>query len=657
MYSNERGIGGDVFVSRAFPGGCTHTTCSVQEFALPGGAACSGCPTVVRGAVIDQSDDTYAVTYTVTKKGTYKVVSSLATPGGLTATYYSSVNADIFSLHDSNNLNKVKLKDNVPVDFSSTNQNLPEVGATGSIRWHGFVKPSKAAEYTFYVKNYRSSSFSEKVRLWVDNSLVIEASSQMGANELSGTIGFGKSNDLYDIQVAYVQNANAISGITLKWESTGSAVAGDNQYKGRIATHRQFTRRDVMPTHLVNNGANFGLTVHPAVGCATKSVATGDALTLATAGGAATFTISSKDAYENDRSKTSDMAWVVTLHGAGGTPTHQATVSPVSGNSNNYKVSYTATQAKNYEMFAKYNNDNSHGSPFALTLRPTTECGAKSTITGSGLTAAVVNVQAQFTVQARDEFANAKTKPFANANLQTFLVSTHEYTASSLNAQLQHGATHGATFTSSTVTYSTSSNGKYTGSYTITSAPSGTTFTHSTLGVAGGLLATYYDVADSGTCTAHTQDMSSHSDYTAKKTGIDPMAAHGAGACNSAVNKCGALTYAATGCYAVRYAGFLKGAGASMTARADGQSNGGFHQVFIDGTLRLDYWNSASTSAQNYAWTAANGRYYEVFAKFASATNANPAGNAALFPSGVTTAQMFARVELSGSPFDLTVTS
>jgi len=413
-----------------------------------------------------------------------------------------------------------------------------------------------------------------------------------------------------------------------------------------------------MPDHVLNDGANFKLTVHPAVGCATKSVATGDALTLATAGGAATFTISSKDSYENDRSKTSDMAWVVTLHGAGGTPTYQAAVNPISGNSNNYKVAYTATQAKNYEMFAKYNNDNSHGSPFALTLRPTNECGAKSTITGSGLTAAVVNVQAQFTVQARDEFANAKTKAFANAALATFLVSTHEYTASSLNAQLQYGASHGSSFTASTVTYSTSSNGKYTGSYTITSAPSGTTFTHTTMGVVGGLLATYYDVADSGTCTAHTQDMSSHSDYTAKKTGVDPMAAHGGNTnCAAAANNCGKLTFAATNCYAVRYAGFLKGAGAQMTASADGSGNGGFHQVFVDGTLRLDYWNSAAGSAQTYQWTATNNKYYEVFAKFASATNSGPAGKANIFTAGVATTQMFARVELSGSPFDLTVTS
>merc|ERR1711981_1378470 len=118
---------------------------------------------------------------------------------------------------------------------------------------------------------------------------------------------------------------------------------------------------------------------------------------------------------------------------------------------------------------------------------------------------------------------------------------------------------------------------------------------------------------------------SSHSDYTAKKTGVDPMAAHGGNTdCSAAANNCGKLTFAATNCYAVRYAGFLKGAGAQMTATADGSGNGGF---------------------------------YEVFAKFASATNAGPAGKANIFTAGVATTQMFARVELSGSPFDLTVTS
>jgi len=108
----------------------------------------------------------------------------------LTATYYTTVHADIFSVHGSGSLTEKSTIDDVPVDFSSANQNIPHVGATGSIRWHGFLKPSKAAEYTFHVKAHRGSGFTEKVRLWVDNSLVIEASTGMDAAELSGTIGF-----------------------------------------------------------------------------------------------------------------------------------------------------------------------------------------------------------------------------------------------------------------------------------------------------------------------------------------------------------------------------------------------------------------------------------------------------------------------------------
>jgi hypothetical protein len=648
-YHNERGKGGDIFVARALPTACAATACGVHQF-VNTTTSCSGCPNVVRGSVVDNGDDTYSASFTPTKKGTYKVVSSLATLGGLTATYFQAVTGieNVFSAWTHAGLTKATVAaSGVPVDFSAASAAIPHAAAGGAIRWHGFIRPSRASEYTFYVSNFRSGTYTEKVRLWVDNTLVIDAATGMGVNELSGTIGFGTQNTLYDIQVAYLQVASANSGISLKWESTGSAIAAENQYKARLPSSRMYTRDDVMPTNYLN--AAIELTVHPASGCATKSVATGQALTLSTAGTQVTFTVSSKDAYENDRTKTDDMAWVALLYGSGGTPTVQGDVS--SSSPNVYKVSYTTTVAKNYELFAKYNNDNSHGSPFSLTTLPAILCGSKSTVTGSGLTSAIVNTAAQFTVQARDEFANAKTTKFSSgeAAVTTFLLSYRSYTSSDLTAQIDAHQSFGA---SQTVAYvdGSSANGRYVGTYTVGSAPSGTTFTHVTLGIAGGLLATYYDVDDASNCPAATYAMQGNTFVVAKKTGIDTMAAGQTHAsCSSGAN-CGSNTFTASNCYASRFAGFLKVTNsATATFTVDGTK--GRHFVWVDGSLILN--NPAGSASATMALTP--NQYYEVFFKF-SRKDQTAAGDQNIF-GGVTTAHMFAAMEVSGSPFDLTVTS
>jgi hypothetical protein len=402
-----------------------------------------------------------------------------------------------------------------------------------------------------------------------------------------------------------------------------------------------------MPTNFLN--AATELTVHPATGCATKSVATGQALTLSTAGVQVTFTVSSKDAYENDRTKTDDMAWVALLYGSGGTPTVQGDVA--SSSPNVYKVSYTTTVAKNYELFAKYNNDNSHGSPFSMTTLPAMLCGSKSTVTGSGLTSAIVDSAAQFTVQARDEFANAKTTKFTSgeAAVTTYVLSYHSYTSSNFDAQIDSHAAFGA---SQTVAYvdGSSSNGRYVGTYTVGSAPTGTTFTHVNLGLAGGLLATYYDSSDASNCPASVADLTGNSN-TAKKTGIDTMAAGAAQAdCAAAAGNCGSNTFAATNCYAARFAGFIKvGSTTTLTITANGAA--GQHYVWLDGQLVM---NKPTASTSTTMSLVAN-RYYEVFFKFGRKDQTTAGAHNIL--GGITTANMYAAIPVSGSPFDLTVTS
>jgi len=168
-------------------------------------------------------------------------------------------------------------------------------------------------------------------------------------------------------------------------------------------------------TGTVISATSMALTVHASIGCATKSVSNGNYLTLATAGGVAQFSISGRDSYQNARTMNSDMPFTVSLYGSGGSPTIQAVMTrDTTTASNKYTSQFTANVALSYDVFVKYANDNVFGSPYALVVKPGHECATKTTITGSGLTAATVNSQAAFTIQSRDSFGNARTQALSS---------------------------------------------------------------------------------------------------------------------------------------------------------------------------------------------------------------------------------------------------
>jgi hypothetical protein len=437
-----RGIGGDLFVARAFPAiasasyGVEYAPSPYADTWTAAGApyngansACSGCPTLIRASVTDRRDNTYFVAFTPTKKGTYKVVTSLARIGGLSASYYSAKPVDAAA---AGHFGLAIAANTVTVDFSTANyQSTPPGGFPAMsanyafIRWQGFVQPSKAAQYTFSVA-LASSDSAEIMTVWIDNTRVLRAVGNVATSK-AATFGFGLANALYDIHITFESRAAAAadSGASLNWESLGSFTASDNVIKQIVPTSRLYSRQDVGNTYQLNPSGNTSpggpeprstpastsLTVHASIGCATKSVSNGNFLTLATAGGVAMFSISGRDSYQNDRTINSDMPFTVSLYGSGGSPTIQAlmTADSTSG-SNIYTSQFTASVALSYDVFVKYANDNAFGSPYSLVVKPAQECATRTTITGSGLTAATVNSQAAFTIQSRDSFGNARTQ-------------------------------------------------------------------------------------------------------------------------------------------------------------------------------------------------------------------------------------------------------
>ena len=86
-YDNDRGIGDDLYVVRAVP---FNTWDEMEPFEVARTTKeCLRCPQTIFGSVKDLEDSTYEAEFTGTKRGHYKVLTSLALSGGLFATYYA----------------------------------------------------------------------------------------------------------------------------------------------------------------------------------------------------------------------------------------------------------------------------------------------------------------------------------------------------------------------------------------------------------------------------------------------------------------------------------------------------------------------------------------------------------------------------------------
>ena len=350
---------------------------------------CPNCPRIVRADVVDNGDSTYTATFTGTQKGLYTVVTSLVNAGGLVSTYYDS----LASLNPVPAINfgaaaagARASRVDMTVDWSTATTGVSKPSATLTsaatfgVRWMGFVRPSKAQQYTFAVVMPQSATATqvERVKLWVDNSIIVSQWNSLASTNPSGTIGFGRGNGYYDISALYkcTVAASGSCAYSLFWQSTTTGVAAADTQYARIPSTRLFQRLDVP------NGPPSGHRLQPAVACASTSSAAGAGLTLATAGYGASFTIQSRDAYENTREDVLP-SFSATLIGSGGTPVYAGAVASLPPTTlGQYVASYTVQSAKSYDVFVKYGTDNIKGSPFSATVLPASTCGPSAPAPG-----------------------------------------------------------------------------------------------------------------------------------------------------------------------------------------------------------------------------------------------------------------------------------
>ena len=102
---------------------------------------------------------------------------------GLAATFYD----------DSQGHAPVVTRQDLTVDWSQSDR-LPIASLTNSefmVRWAGFLKASTGFPYSFYTHFPGWQGTEERVRLWVDNELIIDQWSSLAGTGLTGHFGEG----------------------------------------------------------------------------------------------------------------------------------------------------------------------------------------------------------------------------------------------------------------------------------------------------------------------------------------------------------------------------------------------------------------------------------------------------------------------------------
>jgi len=375
---------------------------------------------------------------------------------------------------------------------------------------------------------------------------------------------------------------------------------------------------------------------------------------LTTSGTANTFTITARDAYNNQRTVNTDMTFTVDLHGSGGLPVYQGSVSTMSGNVGTYEGFYTVTAAKNYELFVKYGNDNVKSSPFTLVNRPVTTSGTKSTVTGTGLTAAAVNAKSAFTVQARDQYANARTKGEVSGD--EFVVRVVRSSAGSLPELGSNG--NGANRAMETIhaTMGTATDdGKHAGYYNIPSTGTGNTWFHASYAAVAGLEATYYDV----------DGMSSEEAVVAadlKHSWVDENVVSGVLPTDGSF----------TAPLRIRWRAFFKpGSTAAYTFKATvAKATGQNLRMWVDNQMIIDQWGAfldAGTDAFTVTSTVTNSltanKLYDFCVDLKSNDATAPGRSVTITKSSggaysnIAASELLQVEDVSGSPFQVTVSS
>jgi hypothetical protein len=188
----------------------------LKTLALDSGS-CANCPNIATGFASYSTSDTIRVNLNPTISGSYQIEAAVGVGQGLIATYYFTNSPDLSSFGNADASNSVMI---VPgIDFSVSSGN-PFPNNCKSARFRGFIFPSQAAAYTFYLTHKATN---DRAKLWVDGTLLIDSWDVQPSLELSAKFTFNKANAPFDVHVIYKALASGVTtGLALKWEHTVS---------------------------------------------------------------------------------------------------------------------------------------------------------------------------------------------------------------------------------------------------------------------------------------------------------------------------------------------------------------------------------------------------------------------------------------------------
>ncbi|KAJ1480363.1 hypothetical protein T484DRAFT_2806000 [Baffinella frigidus] len=253
----------------------------------------AGSATLYASEVPGGVGSSYAATVGTGLMATYYETSNFGTPTNA----YDCITAGAVYGTASCNTGTVAISETLQAaPFSLTNDGI------FSARFTGLIRPTAVTTYaTFRLSTSTTAgAFDERVKLWVDNSLLIDQWTSLDlAASVSATVAAAllTTDQLYDIKIEYKNVVGGASdGSTLLFEW---ALGGDTTFSTVPSTN-------MYPAHTIQ-GESMRVRVNPNVAFSRECEVYGQGLSVATAGMQATFAIQSKDAYNNARGVGGDL--------------------------------------------------------------------------------------------------------------------------------------------------------------------------------------------------------------------------------------------------------------------------------------------------------------------------------------------------------------
>ncbi len=266
----------------------------------------------------------HPVRFSTTRAGTHKLEVSIASAGGLAATYYSEPSLTPTSAQETYSSGKVvdwSSRDSVYVPGWNSGANAQQYGA----RWSGLLHVTSTSEptYTFFSS---LRVVSERVKLWIDNSLIVDQWTSLASTLKSGSLKFAARTGLYDLKIEYrdTQQFNTSQrGLRVEMERDG--------VRSKLATSDLYSTVPI--------ASPWSHRAYSATAAAYQSTVFGGGLTLLTAGVSSEITLVAKDTFGNVIDE--NVEWI------------QKSSSPTRAYSNGKKLTISTTLAGDYQFEVK----------------------------------------------------------------------------------------------------------------------------------------------------------------------------------------------------------------------------------------------------------------------------------------------------------------